>query len=131
MKANTYTSLEEYEKALIEKARAEAQENWKEVENKQRLLNLHKDVGYASTKALIAALQAAAGIKARKAAKAEKAPKAPKAKKEKAAGKKKRVKITPEIIAQVKAMKEAGKGPTEVSKALGISVPSFYNIIKK
>ncbi len=46
-------------------------------------------------------------------------------------GRKARVKITPEIVAQVKSLTEAGKTGVEIAKATGVSLPSVGNIKKK
>lgn len=43
----------------------------------------------------------------------------------------KRVRITPEVKAQVKAAVLAGKTGAEISKQFGISLPSVHNIKKK
>ncbi len=74
----------------------------------------------------MAVRKAAAGKPGRKA-------KAPKAAAVKAAkgGRKARVKITPEIIAQVKALAEAGKTGNEIAGTTGISLPSVQNLKKK
>ncbi|MDR2981667.1 MAG: hypothetical protein LBV12_05410 [Puniceicoccales bacterium] len=114
MSAGNYSSLSDYENALIEEARKKAKEEWQEVEKRQRLANLYQELGFKSTNELIKALQSVSGGKA---AKSENSGK--------------RVRITPEIAAKVKEMKNAGKGPSEISRTMGISVPSVYNILKK
>lgn len=114
MSAESYTTLAEYENALIVKAREQAQLEWKEVEKKQRLATIHQELGFKTLNELIKALQEIANGK--KAVKGTGA---------------KRVRITPEVAAQVKELKAQGKGPSDISRALGISVPSVYNVLKK
>ncbi len=108
------------------------------------LAQLPAQYGFASAEEFIAAFrQAVAGKpgrkpgKAAKAAKVESEPKAEKPAKPAKAGKrgkggrKARVKITPEIIAEVKALAEGGKTGKEIAKATGISLPSVQNLKKK
>ncbi len=106
-----YTSYNDYENALIAKAREQAQKEWQAIEYRQRLANLHVELGFKSAKDLIKTLQEIAGSAKKSATK--------------------RVRITPEIAARVKVLKAEGKGPTEISRLLGISVPSVYNTLKK
>lgn len=108
--SENYTSYSDYENALIAKAREQAQNEWKAIEHRQRLANLHVELGFKSAKELISTLQEVAG--SRKVTT-------------------KRIRITPEIAARVKVLKAEGKGPTEISRLLGISVPSVYNTLKK
>ena len=108
--AEAYTSYTDYESALIAKAREQAQKEWKAIEHRQRLANLHIELGFKSAKELIQVLQELAGTRKSST---------------------KRVRITPEIAAQVKGLKVQGKGPTEIARTLGISVPSVYNTLKK
>lgn len=103
-----------------------------------QLAQLPAQYGFASAEEFIAAFRRAVagkpGRKPGKAAKAPKAPKAAKAAKPAKAGKggrKARVKITPEIIAQVKSLAEAGKTGKEIAKATSISLPSVQNLKKK
>ena len=81
--------------------------------------------GFASADEFVAALKRASAVKpsfkVKAAAKTKTAPK----------GRKKRAKITPEIEAQVKALAEAGKTGAEISKTVGISLPSVQNVKKK
>jgi DNA-binding NarL/FixJ family response regulator len=100
-----------------------------------QLARLPADYGFATAEEFIVAFNKAKGTKpapkAAKAGKAAKAAKAPKAPKEPKAGRKARVTITPEIIAQVKSLTEAGKTGKEIAKATSISVPTVQNIKKK
>ena len=93
-----------------------------------QLAKLPAQYGFASAEEFIAAFRkAVAGKPGRKPGRA---PKAAAAKKTKS-GRKPRVKITPEIEAQVKALTEAGKTGAEIAKATGVSLPSVGNIKKK
>ncbi|MBK8475673.1 MAG: helix-turn-helix domain-containing protein [Opitutaceae bacterium] len=106
-----------------------------------QLAQLPAQYGFASAEEFIAAFrQAVAGKpgrkpgKAAKAAKVEGEPKAEKpakAAKRGKGGRKARVKITPEIIAEVKSLAEGGKTGKEIAKATGISLPSVQNLKKK
>lgn len=100
-----------------------------------QLAQLPAQYGFASAEEFIIAFRkAVAGKPGRKPGKAAKAPKVAKADKPAKAGKrgrKARVKITPEIIAQVKALAEAEKTGKEIAKATGISLPSVQNLKKK
>jgi hypothetical protein len=94
------------------------------------LAELPGQYGFANADEFIAAFRKAvsAGPVARKVAKAPKAePKAPKVK----AGRKKRVRITPEIEEQVKTLLAEGKNGPEIAKTVGISIPTVSNIKKK
>lgn len=127
-----FTSFEEYKTALVEKVLKDAESQWKEIETRQRLLNLYKEFGFRSTADLIKALETvyaeAKGIAAPK-AKDPAAPKAPKAKP--AAKKGKRAKVTPEIAAKVAELKAQGITATQIAKTLGISQPTVYKLTKK
>lgn len=93
-----------------------------------QLAKLPAQFGFASAEEFIEAVKkATAGKPGRKAGKA------PKAVVEKAGkgGRKPRVKITPEIVEQVKALAEAGKTGSEIASATGISLPSVQNLKKK
>jgi DNA-binding NarL/FixJ family response regulator len=116
-----------------------AQDTLKKIaEYKSRLADLERELfvqlaklpaqyGFSSPDDFIAAFRkAVAGKSGRKPGKAAKAAggKTP-------TGRKPRVKITPEIEAQVKSMTEAGKTGAEIAKATGVSLPSVGNIKKK
>ena len=93
-----------------------------------QLAKLPAQYGFASAEEFIVAFRkAVAGKPGRKAGRA---PKAVAVKKTKS-GRKPRVKITPEIVAQVKSLAEAGKTGNEIAKATGISLPSVQNLKKK
>lgn len=108
-----------------------------------QLAQLPAQYGFASAEEFIAAFrQAVAGKPGRKPGKVAKAAKAeaetePKAEKPAKpakrgkGGRKMRVKITPEIIAEVKTLAEGGKTGKEIAKATGISLPSVQNLKKK
>jgi len=94
-----------------------------------QLAKLPAQYGFASAEEFIVAFRkAVAGKPGRKAGKGPKAAKVAKAGK---GGRKARVKITPEIVAQVKSLAEAGKTGNEIAKATGISLPSVQNLKKK
>ncbi|HSI07159.1 MAG: helix-turn-helix domain-containing protein [Rariglobus sp.] len=118
--------IAELEKAKAKLAQAEAKLASDRV---AALAKLPGDYGYDNLNAFIKALKAAAGKagkgKKGKAAKATKAAKAPKA------GKRTRAKITPELKAAVIAAVQAGKSGAEISKSLGLSLPSVQNIKKE
>ncbi|MDR2845351.1 MAG: hypothetical protein LBV28_04570 [Puniceicoccales bacterium] len=111
MSSIQYTSYAEYENTLLDQARKDASEKWKAIESQQKLLNAYKEFGFSSTAEFVRALQRATEGKAPK-----------------RAGR--RVRITPELAAKVKALKAEGKGATEISRILGISTPSVYKITK-
>ncbi len=93
-----------------------------------QLAKLPAQYGFASAEEFIAAFRkAVAGKPGRKPARAPKAAAARKTK----SGRKPRVKITSEIVAQVKSLAEAGKTGTEIAQATGISLPSVQNLKKK
>jgi len=94
-----------------------------------QLAKLPAQYGFASAEEFIVAFRkAVAGKPGRKAGKG---PKAAKVAKPGKGGRKARVKITPEIVAQVKSLAEAGKTGNEIAKATGISLPSVQNLKKK
>ncbi len=119
MISNTLKAIKETKSKLaaLEKKAAD--------EQKKRIVNLHKDAGFATRGELIAALQALGGGKKR----GRKAAAAPKAKK----GAKKRAKrtlITPELKKGIiAALKAGGKGAAVAAK-FGVSVPTLHNIKK-
>ncbi len=93
-----------------------------------QLAKLPAQFGFASAEEFIEAVRkATTGKPGRKPGKAPKAAavKAPKG------GRKPRVKITPEIVEQVKALAEAGKTGNEIAATTGISLPSVQNLKKK
>ena len=93
-----------------------------------QLAKLPAQYGFATAEEFIAAFRKAVGNKpGRKPGKVGKTA-APKASN---GGRKPRVKITPEIEAQVKSLTEAGKTGAEIAKATGVSLPSVGNIKKK
>jgi len=91
-----------------------------------QLAKLPAQYGFASAEEFIAAFRKAVGNKP-----GRKPGKAAKAAAKTDTGRKPRVKITPEIEAQVKALTEAGKTGAEIAKATGVSLPSVGNIKKK
>ena len=91
-----------------------------------QLAKLPAQYGFASAEEFIAAFRKAVGNKP-----GRKPGKAAKAAAKTDTGRKPRVKITPEIEAQVKALAEAGKTGAEIAKATGVSLPSVGNIKKK
>ena len=92
-----------------------------------QLAKLPAQYGFSSAEEFIVAVRKAVDSKpGRKSGKAAK----PAAEKS-SSGRKPRVKITPEIEAQVKSMTEAGKTGAEIAKATGVSLPSVGNIKKK
>ena len=113
MAKNTFVQLEQYRRKVAALEQKLKQQN-------KRLAQLPGKLGYKSVSDLIAALK-----------KITEAPKAVKA-----AGKvkktRKRAKITPEVIAKVKALLVAKKKTgNEIAKEVGISLPSVGNIKKK
>jgi transposase-like protein len=115
--------IAELEKAKAKIAQAEAK---LAADRVAALAKLPGDYGYDNLNSFIKALKSAAG-KAGKAKKA-KAGKAPKAAKP---AKRTRAKITPELKAQVIAAVQEGKSGAEISKSLGLSLPSVQNIKKE
>ena len=92
-----------------------------------QLAKLPAQYGFASAEEFIAAVRKAVDSKpGRKFSKASKP-----AGEKPSAGRKPRVKITPEIEAQVKSLAEAGKTGAEIAAATGVSLPSVGNIKKK
>ena len=118
--------IAELEKAKAKIAQAEAR---LAADRVAALAKLPGDYGYGSVNDFIKALKAAAGKvgkgKGKKVKGAAKTPKAPKA------AKRPRAKITPELKQQVIAAVQAGQSGAEISKALGISLPSVQNIKKE
>lgn len=93
-----------------------------------QLAKLPAQYGFASAEDFIVAFRkSVAGKPGRKPGKAAKAA----AVKKTASGRKARVKITPEIEAQVKSLAEAGKTGKQIAAATGISLPSVQNLKKK
>ena len=115
--------IAELEKAKAKIAQAEAKLASDRV---AALSKLPGDYGYSSLNDFIKALKAAAGKAGKgKKSKAAKAAKAPKP------AKRTRAKITPELKQQVIAAVQAGQSGAEISKSLGISLPSVQNIKKE
>ena len=116
------------------KAKLASLEKKAAAEQRKRIVNLHKDVGFETREDLIAALQALGGApkkkRGRKAKKtARKAAKKAVAKK----GAKKRAKrtvITDALRKNIISALKAGDKGTAVAKKFGISVPSLHNIKK-
>jgi len=116
------------------KAKLASLEKKAAAEQRKRIVNLHKDVGFETREDLIAALQALGGApkkkRGRKARKtARKAAKKAVAKK----GAKKRAKrtvITDALRKNIISALKAGDKGTAVAKKFGISVPSLHNIKK-
>lgn len=88
-------------------------------ERRARLVNLHKELGFESSKELIAALRKAPAGESRPAASAGKRPRG------------KRSRITPEMKQELKALVNDGKTGKQIAKQLGISLPSVQNIKKE
>ncbi|MDR2429704.1 MAG: hypothetical protein LBD14_02185 [Puniceicoccales bacterium] len=124
-----YTSYAEYENTLIEQARKEALEKWKEVELRQRLATAYQSFGFSSNAEFIKALGGVvrAGGKGKGKGKGKPPAGAPKKKGPK---KGKRVRLTPEIIAKIRELSALGKGVSEITRTLGISAPSVYKVTK-
>jgi hypothetical protein len=120
-----YTTFEEYKTARVEEVLKDAEGQWKQIEQQQRLSGLFREFGFRSTADLISALQKVAEVKK---AKAGKPGKPGKAKAPKAKGK--RVKITPEIVVKVKELKAQGLSAGKISATLGISAASVYKLTK-
>ena len=118
--SNLKSVLEIEEKAR--KARAELEKT-----RIAELKALPKRFGYETLEAFIKDLKEAAGKRAPKGSKAAKAAKEPKAAK---TGKRKRVKVTPELRSQIIADLQAGKKGVAVAKQFGISYPTLMNIKK-
>ena len=128
MISNTLKAIQETKNKLA------ALEKKAEAEQKSRIVNLHKEAGFATRAELIEALQSLGGATAKKsrARKATKTVKAPKAKKAVKGAKKraKRTVITAELRKGViAALKAGGKGAAVASK-FGVSVPTLHNIKK-
>jgi hypothetical protein len=115
--------IAELQKAKAKLAQAEAK---LAADRVSALAKLPGDYGYDNLNDFIKALKAAAGKAGKgKKSKAAKAPKAAKA------AKRTRAKITPELKQQVFAAVQAGQSGAEISKALGLSLPSVQNIKKE
>jgi len=112
MAKNTFVQLEQYRRKV-------AALEQKLTQQKKRLAQLPGKMGFKSMSDFIAALESIS--EAPKAVKV-----AGKAKKSR-----KRAKITPEVIAKVKALVVKKKTGNEIAKEVGISLPSVGNIKKK
>jgi hypothetical protein len=89
----------------------------------RELASLHKTYGYESLKDFVKALKASSGS-SRTARRGKPSKGAAKAKR------RKRAIITDDTRASVKKLVESGKTGSQISKALGISLPSVQNIKK-
>ena len=98
----------------------------------KELAALPTNYGFASVEDFLAAVRAATGTKARRGRKPGKASAAKAGAGKGAPGKKrrKRAVITEATRGEVKKLVEAGKTGGEISKSLGISLPSVQNIKK-
>jgi DNA-binding NarL/FixJ family response regulator len=106
------------------KAKAAKLEASLEAQRPAALAALPAEFGFDSLAAFIKALKAASGRKYKtKKTGTAKAPKTPR--------RRKRVKITPEIKAAVKAATEAGRTGAAIAKELGISSASVQNVKKE
>jgi len=121
MSNDTIKKIEEYKSRLA----ALEQELYAE------LAQLPRRYGFANADEFIAAIRRSTGVKKGRKTAAAKPAKAGKPAKAAKGGRKARVKITPEIEAQVKELAEAGKTGAEIVKATGISLPSVQNLKKK
>jgi len=150
-----FSSFEDFKVALVEQTLKIAEETWPRIELQRRLEGLHKELGFKTTDDLVTALKLVAKATAKKPAAPKKtagkktagkgakkvvpaatesapatapaAKKAP-AKKTKRGGK--RVRLSPEIIAQIHEAKAKGLGVTAISRQFGISGTSVYNVLK-
>lgn len=111
-------SLKQIEAA---KAKLAALEHQFASDRTKALAALPSQFGFEDAESFIAALRDATGGK-RRGRKPGKSPKG--------TGKRKRAKVTDEIRAQVKKLVEARKTGAEISKSLGVSLPTVQNIKK-
>lgn len=111
----------------IEALRAKTAALEEQVEKEQRALlsTLHAHYGFSDTESFISAIREASGKRRGRKSSGAKAAAAPKS-----SERKPRAKITDETRAQVKKLAGEGKTGAEISKALGISLPSVQNIKK-
>lgn len=109
MISTSLKKIADYQKKIAALEKQMARQN-------KRLLALPGKLGFKSVDELVAALRVAQGGSGEKAA-------APKPRR-------KRAVITAETKAQVKKLVEAGKSGSQIAKAVGISLPSVYNIKK-
>ncbi len=122
MAQDTIKKIEEYKTRIADLER----------EMHAQLAKLPAQYGFASAEEFIAAFRKSVAAKpGRKPGKAAKPAKVAKAAKATKGGRKARVKITPEIEAEVKSLTEAGKTGKEIAKITGVSLPSVGNIKKK
>ncbi len=103
-------------------------------EQRKRIVNLHKEAGFATREDLIAALQELGGApKKRRGRKAKKTARKAAKKAVAKTGAKKRAKrtvITDQLRKNIIAAVKAGEKGTAVAKKFGISIPSLHNIKK-
>lgn len=118
--------IAELQKAKAKIAQAEAK---LAADRVSALAKLPGEYGYENLNDFVKALKDAAGKSSK--SKKSKAVKAAKAPKEEKTGKRTRAKITPELKQQVIAAVQAGQSGAEISKSLGISLPSVQNIKKE
>jgi hypothetical protein len=124
IKPSQFNSQAEYEAALVnaasEQARKAAAAEWKASEQTRKLAHLHKELGFDSVKELIDALREFLPSSGKKSAGGAK----------KEGGKRSRTTITDEIRKSVKELAASGEKAPSISKKLGISAPTVYNILK-
>jgi hypothetical protein len=148
-----FTSFEEYKTALVELVLKDAEKQWQEIELQNRLLSLHKELGFRNIADFVAKYEEVINASADAPAKAPAAKKGPaKGKGKKAApaaapadgapaadapvkkaskkGKIRRARVTPEIVKQIVELRAQGKSAREVSKLLGVSEPTVYKVVK-
>ncbi len=111
-----YATKEALEAELVKNAQAQADALWQASEKSRRLANLHQELGFRTTRDLIAALQQLGGATTAVAGK----------KKE---GKRTRTTITDAIRNQVKELAASGKKAPSIAKQVGVSTPTVYKIL--
>ena len=128
MTSNTLKALE------ATKAKLASLEKKAAAEQRKRIVNLHKEAGFATREDLIAALQELGGApKKRRGRKAKKTARKAAKKAVAKTGAKKRAKrtvITDQLRKNIIAAVKAGEKGTAVAKKFGISIPSLHNIKK-
>ncbi|HCR29481.1 MAG TPA: hypothetical protein DIV79_05635 [Opitutae bacterium] len=128
MTSNTLKAIE------ATKAKLASLEKKAAAEQRKRIVNLHKEAGFATREDLIAALQELGGApKKRRGRKAKKTARKAAKKAVAKTGAKKRAKrtvITDQLRKNIIAAVKAGEKGTAVAKKFGISIPSLHNIKK-
>lgn len=109
-----FYTKEALEAELVKKAQSEAAALWTASEKSRRLANLHQELGFRTTRELIAALQQLGG---------------PVATSKKKEGKRTRTTLTDAIRAKVKELAATGKKAPTIAKEVGISAPAVYKIL--